>query len=143
MPNPTPKRTLPNPKTHRIKPRLIITILLNQIFFGLIKNFFIKILFCQKFRLAEFQLVDKKEIEFCVKNSIFRNFLSKFIFLFIFTGGYLRKDRLSGRQTICLIFNVLRALKFRVRNPIFFIRTYLIMKPSFTSAKSINWLVYP
>ena len=64
-------------------------------------HFFIEILFCQEFRLAEFRLIS------IIKNSNIASkmtfFISKFMFLFIFTGGYLRKDRLSGRQTICLI----------------------------------------
>ena len=32
-------------------------------------------------------------------------------FMFLFTGGYLRKDQLSDRQIICLIFNVPKNFK--------------------------------
>ena len=57
----TPKRTLPNPKTHRIKPRLIITILLNRIFFGFIK-FSSKFYFVKNFDLLNFGFSIKKRI---------------------------------------------------------------------------------
>ena len=112
MPNPTQKRTLPNPKTHRIKPRLIITILLNRIFFGFI-NFSSKFYFVKNFALLNFGFSIIKNSNFASKMAFF---ILKFRFLFIFTGGYLRKDRLSGRQTICLISTSLELWSFELDN---------------------------
>ena len=116
LPNPNPKKNITQPKNSSYQTTPDYNNLVESNIFRF-HQFFIEILFCQEFWLAEFRLFDKKT-----------NFASKMAFFILKFSVYFYR-RLSKKRPIVwqtnnlFNFNVLRALKFRVRNLTFFIRT--------------------